>query len=151
MDAIKLLERCRCAEGDLMRIARRMARRQEAVERITPTLDAVGGRGSPSTDKMTAYAADIAELEEALRQRERERQAEIAAACQLLDVLPEDEGAVLHKYYVMGYSMPGAARALHYSDTTTRRLRTEGEEHLRALPARSVAALLPDWYVSERA
>lgn len=150
MNAITILARCRCAEGDLRRICQQIARRREAMERITPVLDAVGGRGSPSMDKMTAYAADVAELEAAYHRRAKERQAEIAAACQLLDVLPESEGAVLHKYYVMGYSMAGTAAALHYANTTARRLRMEGEDHLRALPERTVASLLPEWYLSAR-
>lgn len=90
--------------------------------------------------------AAVTELEQRLKLREQAQSVEIAAACVLLDVLPENESAVLHQYYVKGGKVPAIAKRLGYSESYTRKIKAEGERTLCNLPESSVAAALPAWY-----
>ncbi len=89
MKGMTVLKRCRAAEGDMARIRLRIQRRREAMECITPRMDVTGSRSTAEPDKMGAFVAAITELEADLKARELARSAEVAAACVLLDALPE--------------------------------------------------------------
>lgn len=103
MKAITILTRCRNAEQDMRRIGQQIRQRREAMESVSPSMDAIGGgHGSAVNNKMADIIARIDELERELKQRQREHRAEVVASCTLLDGLPEAESAVLHKYYLMG-------------------------------------------------
>ena len=73
-----------------------------------------------------------------------------AAACVLLDALPEGESSVLHAYYVKRLKMPAIAKRMGYTEGYIRKLKKEGENLMDALPADTVAACLPAWYIRER-
>lgn len=150
MKGMTVLKRCRAAEGDMARIRQRIQRRREAMECITPRMDVTGSRSTAEPDKMDAFVAAITELEADLKARELARSAEVAAACVLLDALPEGESSVLHAYYVKRLKMPAIAKRMGYTEGYIRKLKKEGENLMDALPADIVAACLPAWYIRER-
>lgn len=148
MKASTILNRCRNAEADKRRIRQRIAQRRDAIACITPRADTVGGgRGASEPDKIGAFVAAVAELEERLKQRQQAHSVEIAVACTLLDTLPEAESAILHEYYVKGGKIPGIAKRLGYSESYARKLKSDAERHLDEVPESSVAAALPAWYL----
>ena len=116
MRAITILQRCREAEQDLRRIRQRIERRREAAESVTPRINAGGGRSTAESDKIAAFVAAITELEADLRGREQARRVEVAAACVLLDCLPENESAVLHQFYIKRQKIPAIARKLGFTE-----------------------------------
>lgn len=147
MKAIMILTRCRNAERDERRIRQQIAQRREAMESVTPNMDAVGGgHGSAQSDKMAALVAQIDELERELKQRQKEHRVEVVAGCTLLDRLPEGESAVLHKYYLMREKVEAIANGLGYTAGYVRNLKSDGERLLQNMPDNVVDALLPDWY-----
>lgn len=79
-----ILTRCRNAERDKQRIRQQMMRRREAIESVTPSMDAADGGHGSAQDKMAAFVARLDELERELSRRQREHRAEIVAACTLL-------------------------------------------------------------------
>lgn len=147
MKALTILARCRSAETDKRRIRQQIERRREAITCISPRMDVNGGgRSTAEQDKIGAFVAAVDELERRLKAREQAQSVEIAAACALLDMLPENESAVLHEYYVKGGKVPAIAKRLGYSESYTRKIKAEGERALCELPDSSVAAALPAWY-----
>ena len=129
MKGMTVLKRCRAAEGDMARIRQRIQRRREAMECITPRMDVTGSRSTAEPDKMGAFVAAITELEADLKARELARSAEVASACVLLDAI---------------------AKRMGYTEGYIRKLKKEGENLMDALPADTVAACLPAWYIRER-
>jgi DNA-directed RNA polymerase specialized sigma24 family protein len=151
MKAITILIRCRSGEGELRRIRQRIQQRREAAECITPRMDNVGGgRGTSEPDKIAAFVAAITELEAELNAREQARLAEVAAACVLLDALPESESAVLYQYYVKRQKAHAIAKKLGFTEGYIRKLKADGERLLEATPPEAVASALPAWYLRER-
>lgn len=147
MKALTILARCRSAEADKRRIRQQIERRREAITCISPRMDVNGGsRSTAEQDKIGAFVAAVTELEQRLKVREQAQSVEIAAACVLLDMLPENESAVLHQYYVKGCKVPSIAKCMGYSESYTRRIKAEGERRLCELPESSVTAALPSWY-----
>lgn len=145
MKAMTILARCRSAEADKRRIRQQIERRREAITCITPRMDADGGH-SGERDKIGTFAATVDALERRLKQRERAQSVEIAAACALLDTLPENESAVLHEYYIKGRKVPAIAMRMRYSESYTRRIKAEGERRLSEMAESRVAEALPPWY-----
>ena len=150
MNGLTILKRCRTADGDMTRIRQRIQRRREAMECITPRMDAAGGRGPAESDKVSAFVAAITQLEAELAARDQARSAEVASACVLLDTLPDVEGSVLHAYYVKRLSIPAIARRMGYTDGYIRKLKKGGEALLDALPADVITDSLPAWYLRDR-
>ncbi len=151
MKAMTILTRCRNAAADERRIAQQIQRRRDAMNCITPRMDTTGGgRGTAEPDKIGAFVAAVAELERRLRLRQQAHSIEIAAACALLDTLPESESTILHEYYVKGGKVPSIAKRLGYSESYARKLKADGERHLNEMPEDVVAAALPAWYAQER-
>lgn len=149
MRAITILQRCRDAEQDLRRIRQRIERRREAAESVSPRINAGGGRSTAEPDKIAAFVAAITELEADLRGREQARRVEVAAACVLLDGLPENESAVLHQFYIKRQKIPAIARRLGFTEGYIRKLKTMGERMLDELPQETVRGALPCWYIRE--
>ena len=149
MRAITIMQRCRDAEQDLRRIRQRIERRREAAESVTPRINAGGGRSTAEPDKIAAFVAAITELEADLRGREQARRVEVAAACVLLDRLPETEGAVLHQYYVQRRKIHNIAAKMGYTDSYICRLKTAGERILNNMEPEIVRSALPNWYLRE--
>lgn len=147
MNALTILARCRSAETDKRRIRQQIERRREAITCISPRMDAEGGGGGGDHDRIGAFVAAVTELERRLAMRERAQSVEAAAACSFLDVLPDNESAVLHQFYVKGNKVSAIARQMGYSESYTRRLKAEGERRLLEIPESSVASALPAWYL----
>lgn len=151
MRAITILKRCREAEQDMRRIRQRIQQRREAAESVTPKANAIGGgRGTVEPDKIAAFVAAITELEADLQAREQARRVEAAAACVLLDRLPENESAVLHQFYIKRLKIPAIAHELGFTEGYIRKLKTVGERLLDELPRETVLGALPGWYTRER-
>ncbi len=91
--------------------------------------------------------ADIDALERQLEARKQARGAELAAACALLDDLPELESSVLYGYYIGMESAASMARRMKYQDSYIRKVRRNGEKLLNELSGDQVAAVLPTWYM----
>ena len=116
---------------------------------VTPRINAGGGRSTAESDKIAAFVAAITELEADLRGREQARRVEVAAACVLLDRLPETEGAVLHQYYVQRRKIHNIAAKMGYTDSYICRLKAAGERILNNMEPEIVRSALPNWYLRE--
>ena len=148
MNAMIILIRCRSAEADKRRLRQRIEQRREAMTCITPRMDAVGGsRGGSSGDKIGNLMADVSELEGALAAREEAHRVEVAAACALLDLLPESESAVMYSFYISGNKVPLIAKLKGFTDGYVRKLKAEGMRLLNDLSPETVASSLPGWYL----
>ena len=79
--------------------------------------------------------------------RKQAEAAEIAAACVLLDELPELESSVLHAYYVRREDTAIIARHMRYQASTIRKAKNRGEKVLEDVSSARVAAALPPWYL----
>lgn len=151
MKAITILKRCRDAEQDMRRIRQRIQQRREAAESVTQRVDAIGGgRGTAEPDKIAAFVAAITELDADLKAREQARRVEVAAACVLLDCLPENESAVLHQFYIKHLTIPAIAHKLGFTEGYIRKLKMTGEHLMDELPRETVLSALPGWYLRER-
>ena len=151
MEAITILKRCRAAAGDIRRLTQRIQQRRDAMTSISaPQADPNGGSHGPSDpDKIGRMLAEIDTLERSLEARKQARTVERAAACVLLDKLPELESDVLHGYYIRMESTASIARRLQYQDSYLRKVKINGEKALKELTADQVAAALPSWYLRE--
>lgn len=151
MDAMTIFQRCRSAAGDIRRLNQRIQQRREALTGASaPQLDPNGGsRTRTATDKTGKLLADIDALERQVEARKQARSVELAAACALLDALPELESQVLYGYYIGLESAAGMARRMKYQDSYIRKVRRSGEKKLCELSGAQVAAMLPAWYIKE--
>ena len=146
MTAMQILERCRAAENDKQTMRDRIRRYRESATRVTAALDGIRAGGS-SQDKLAEIMAEIDQLERAIAQRDLEYAAEAAAACKLLDMLPENESKVLDRYYLYGNPLTAIARELSYSYGYVRTLKSAACLHLENIPESMVGALMPAWYI----
>lgn len=147
MTAIQLLERCKWAEEDRRLLKNKIARRRDSATRVTSTLDGIGSRDTSEPDKQAAFVAEIDELERELALREREYAVEVAAACKLLDGLPEIEASVMDGYYIKGNALNVLARELSYSYGYVRFLKSSAIVRLNAIPEATLNSMLPSWYI----
>lgn len=149
MDAMTIFERCRSAAGEIRRLNQRIQQRREAMKSApAPQPDPSGGsRTRAATDRTGKMVADIDALERQLEARKQARGAELAAACALLDDLPELESSVLYGYYIGMESAASMARRMKYQDSYIRKVRRNGEKLLNELSGDQVAAVLPTWYM----
>ena len=151
MDAMTILRRCRKAREDIAGLEQRIAQRRMAMDSLSaPQADPNGGsRGSGDPDKIGRMIADIDQLERKLEARKEARNAEVAAACALLDMVPNLESKVLYAYYVQGKDTPAIARKEKYQAAYVRKVKRAGEQMLGMLSAERVEMTLPHWYLEK--
>ncbi len=151
MQAMTILKRCRNAKQDLERMKAQLERREDAMRAFGGLrLDDIGGsRGGSGDDRMARMSAEKDEIERAIRDRREAHLAEVGSAIQLIDLIPELEGDILHRYYVTGDSCQGIARALRYDRSYVQRKKRDGEEAMERLPDEAVAETLPEWYLKK--
>ncbi|MGX8705585.1 MAG: hypothetical protein ACSW8J_03305 [bacterium] len=145
--AMEILERCRRAEGEKRRLKERADMIRDTAGHMTSSLDGIGTRSSGETDHMAGMAAMLDAVERELAQRDREYTAEVAAACQLMDMLPALECGVMSRYYIRGQTLRSIARDMGYSYIS--RCKTSGCQRLLHLGEGAVMRLLPQWYIVE--
>lgn len=151
MTAMEVLEYCRQADSELRRLVLRIRQRRDAAACISPKMDDIGGgRGSGPKDKLAENVADIDRLMKEYSTREEWYTVELAAACVLLDTLPENISSVLHRYYIKRDKITAIAAALGFTEGYVRRLKCDGEERLMKLDDAIVANALPAWYLKAR-
>ena len=155
MDAMTILRRCRESDEDIRRLEQRIAQRRMAMDSLqAPQMDPNGGsRGSGDPDKTGRMVAELDLLERDRDRRNEERNAEIASACALLDMVPELESRVLYAYYVeptplgMHRTTGDIARREKYTAAYLRKVKRRAEMLLGMLSAERVAGTLPGWYL----
>ena len=147
MTAMQIFERCKAADGDKKALRDRITRYRESATRMSAALDGIGARSTAEPDKLSAIMAEIDTLERAIRQRDREYAAEVAAACKLLDMLPETECEIVNRFYIVGTPLTVIAREMSYSYGYVRTVKSAACNYLDDLPEAMVAALLPSWYL----
>ena len=149
MDAMTILRRCRESEEDIRRLEQRIAQRRMAMDSLqAPQMDPNGGsRGSGDPDKTGRMVAELDLLERDRDRRNEERNAEIASACALLDMVPELESKILYGYYVLGEDTTVIAHRENFQPNYTRRKKRDGEKLLDLLTPERVAGTLPRWYL----
>ncbi|MEG1358366.1 MAG: hypothetical protein RSE23_01755 [Clostridia bacterium] len=151
MNAVEIMRRLRQADGDLADIQGDIDRYMDIATNASPQLGDKGyGHGGGEKDKTAAYAVELARLKEALTRRAQEQEAEKAAVCKLIGMLPPTVRGVLHHYYVMGETLAEASQRLRYSYGYTRKIKADGMRMAAEIDEGEAAALLPGWYV-ERA
>lgn len=145
MHAVEILNRCRDGQRDIRQLRDRLARLLECATNTTARLDRVGGR-SGERDKLSTFASDIEQCEGMLKAREKRYEAELLAACKIVDELDELESGILYRYFVQGQSTSEIAKALHYSAGYVKRRKAAGIAAVWELDI-DVDALLPEWYL----
>ena len=100
LTAMEILERCRRAEGEKRRLKERADMIRDTAGHMTASLDGIGARSTGETDHMLTMVGMLDTVERELKQRDREYTAEVAAACQLMDMLPPMECSVLSRYSI---------------------------------------------------
>lgn len=147
MTALEVLIRCKEADADKRRIQRKIDRRRDAMTCLSPQMDHVGGgHGSGAPDRLGEQVSDITSLEAELKARDERYKAEVAAACVLLDPLPDLEGEVLHRYYVRAEKVGLIAFALSLTEGYVRKVKGGGEAKLASTPPEAIQKALPRWY-----
>lgn len=149
LTAMEILERCRRAEGEKRRLKERADMIRDTAGHMTSSLDGIGARSSGETDHMASMAAMLDAVEREFAQRDREYTAEVAAACQLMDMLPALECGVMSRYYIRGQTLRSIARDMGYSYSYISRCKTSGCQRLLHLGEGAVMRLLPQWYIVE--
>lgn len=147
MTAMQIFERCKAADGDKKALRDRITRYRESATRMSAALDGVGARSTAEPDKLSAIMAEIDALEREIRQRDQEYAAEVAAACKLLDMLPDVECKIVNRFYIDGTPLTVIARELSYSYGYVRTVKSAACNHLDGIPEAMVSALLPEWYL----
>ncbi len=146
MNAVQILERCRQAPQDRESIMQRIQRYRDGAMSISRYGVSAGGHGTGGEDKLAEIASQIDEAERARAQRDREYVAEVAAACTLLDRLPDQESRVLHLYYVQGDTLNLISERMHNSYGYVRKLKSDGLALAQTIGLVDVARALPPWY-----
>lgn len=147
MTAMQIFERCKAAEGDKKKLRDRITRYRESATRMSAALDGVGAHRTAEPDKLAAIMAEIDTLEREIKERDHEYAAEVAAACKLLDMLPETECKIVNSYYIDGTPLTVIAREMSYSYGYVRTVKSAACAHLDDIPEAMVATLLPSWYL----
>ena len=137
------------AEADMRRLKEKVEMYRDTAGRMTASLDGIGARSTGESDHMATIVGEIDAVERDLRQRDREYTAEVAAACQLLDMLPALECSVLSRYYVHGQNLRAISQELGYSYNYVRNRKAAGCRQLASLGEGEVMRLLPYWYIIE--
>ncbi len=91
---------------------------------------------------------DISYCRQALETRRRALDAEVAAACRIVDMLPDSQCGILYRYFVGGQSQGAITEALHYTTRYYKRKKKEGLAIAEGMDETMVDALLPDWYLA---
>ena len=149
MNAIRILERCRNAPLEKESIKQSIDQYRAGAMSISKYGLMAGGHGGSGSDRLAEIAARVSEKEGALQRREREYAAEVAAACLLLDRLPDKESGVLHLFYVQCYTLVNIAQRVHNSYGYVRKLKADGLALINQIPPIEVARLMPAWYLEQ--
>ena len=149
LTAIEILERCRRVETDRRKLRERIEMYRDAAGRMTASLDGIGARSTGETDHMAAIMGEIDEVEQQLRQREREYAAELSVAIRLLEDLPDLMQIVMRWYYIRRETLAAIAMNLGYSQGYVRNLKTDAVHQLQQIGEGTVRQLLPEWYIIE--
>lgn len=149
LTAMEILERCRRAEEEKRRLTEKINMYRETAGHLTASLDGIGARSTGEADHMTTMVAKIDAVERELRQRDKEYTAEMNAACQLLEALPDLECSIMSRFYVRGQTVKAIAKDLGYSYGHVSRCKTEAIRRLREIGEGEVMRLLPIWYIIE--
>ncbi len=146
-----MLKRCKAAQSEIRRLELRIRQREDVLTglggmRMNPN---GGSRARGDPDRMGAIAAEIDEIERQKQARADAWKAEAASAMALLDMLPETESGILHRYYLLRESTGEIAVSLRRESSYVRKKKRDGEEIMRMLSAERVAATLPAWYLRD--
>lgn len=148
MTAMNVLQRCLRAGGDMRRMREKIDRYRNSAARLHPTQTDTPAHGGGEADKMAAIMAEIDELERMIDRREREYQAELVAANQLIDMVPgENARRAAGMYYIDGKNIAGIAQEMRYSYGYVCALRRSAADALADVGPEQVDALLPGWYL----
>lgn len=151
MRAMTILKRVRDAERDLNRLQLRIRQRDDALRAMGGVrMDPNGGsRASGDGDRTGRLVAEKDQAERELQERKDALMAEITSAMTLLEMVPDLESEVLHRYYVLRDSTGAIARAKKYTESYVRKKKRDGEEAMELLTAERVDATLPRWYLKK--
>lgn len=147
LTAMEILERCRRAESEKRRLREKVEMFRDTAGRMTASLDGIGARSTGEADHMATIIGEIDAVERELKQRDKEYTAEVAAACQMLDMLPPLECSVLSRYYVRRQTLRSIARDMGYSYSYVCHCKASGCQRLEVLGEGEVMRLLPVWYL----
>lgn len=146
MNAVDILDRCRDAAAEIGRLTERRERLMECATSVTSHIGRSGGRGGSVSDKVASFAADLDECERQLSARKNEYDAELLAACRIVDTLGEPECGIMYRYYVQGQTVSGIAQALNYSVSYVKQKKRGALAAVRKMPEATILANLPEWY-----
>lgn len=151
MRAMTILKRVREADRDLDRLRLRIRQREDAMMALGGMrMDPNGGsKATGDGDRTGRLMAEKDQAERDLQARKDAHLAEITSAMTLLEMVPDLESEVLHRYYVLGDSTGAIARAKKYTESYVRKKKRDGEEAMDLLTEERVDATLPGWYLRQ--
>ena len=146
-----LLRRCRAADEDIEKLERRIQRKRERMTSFGGMrMDASGGsRGTGEGDRMAGMAAALDDAERAKRDREEAKIAELNAADQLLEMVPDQESEILERYYLNGNTLSEVARKMHLSAGYVRARKTDADLAAEMINGEKMERMLPKWYLQK--
>ena len=147
LTAMEILERCRRAEDDKRRLQERIDIYWDVAGHMTASLDGIGSRSTGEVDHTGAVISKIDAVERKIKQRDDEYNAEVLAASQLLERLPDFECSIMTGYYIRRKSIKEICASTKRSYGHVSRCKTAATRRLRAISAEEVMRLLPEWYI----
>lgn len=145
--AMEMLERCRRAPGDLLKLNAQLARLRECAEGLRGQDAAkVGSAGTTEQDRLAAFSAEIDEMERKIQRRKKEKLEEERVTCLLIAGIPAVMGEVLYRYYVCCLKLAVIAQQNSYHPSYVRKLKAQGDEKIMRVESSVVEGMLPGWY-----
>ena len=114
------------------------------------TVKALCEQAQLSRNAFYFHYADIDALEREITTRKDAAEAELVAACALMDMVPDLEGQVLYAYYVRRQDTGEIARRKKYTTGYVRKVKRSAEQLLEMISPERVDSTLPAWYLREK-
>jgi len=151
MNGLTIFRRCRSADEELAKLEGRIQRKRERMASFGGIrMDANGGsRSTGDGDRMAGMAAALDEAEREKRDRLEAKIAEVNAAEQLLEMVPDQESEILERYYLNKNSLREVAKKMHLSEGYVRARKKDADLAAETISEERVAGTLPRWYLQK--
>jgi len=139
---LEVMNNLRRAGDDCARIRESIDMRRDAVTAITAKYGDAGGHGGGDTDKMSAYAARVEQLQDKLDRRKRQWAWEMENCLEIADTLEGIERTILYSYYGKAWTLDAIAQSAGFTPSYVRKRKVSLDDMLRDMTVKDV----PEWY-----
>ncbi|MDD3212196.1 MAG: hypothetical protein PHY64_00885 [Eubacteriales bacterium] len=146
--AMLVLERCLAAESEISELKARYEWQLDAATAVSQKLEPAGDRHAAGTNSeaVATNACELAELRDAVCERERRRSAEVIGVTRMLKRLSMNHARLIQLCYVKRLPLGAVAKKMGYSYGYIRVLKGEALARVAEISDGEVAAVMPDWY-----